>query len=331
MEGRLDMAVKDGVLRALEQQRGEIVSGGGLSAALGVSRTAVWKAVAALREDGMLIDSVPGGGYRLREGDDSLTADGVRTLLHTRLLGCEVLVLPEVSSTNTVMKREYAAGKPEGFALLALRQSAGRGRLGRSFSSPDGGVYLTVLLRPAIELKNLHFLTIAAAVAVCRAIEDTCGFRPGVKWVNDVLMGGKKLCGILTEASIVGETGALDYVIVGIGINLRFDPESAPGLAGIVGGLADFCGNPPRRAALTASVLGRLEEQYFLIQEGKLGEVAAAYRELLCCLDQPVTVIENGRETPAHCNGVSDEGHLLVTMADGTRRELQSGEISIRV
>ncbi len=331
MEGRLDMAVKDGVLRALEQQRGEIVSGGGLSAALGVSRTAVWKAVAALREDGMLIDSVPGGGYRLREGDDSLTADGVRTLLHTRLLGCEVLVLPEVSSTNTVMKREYAAGKPEGFALLALRQSAGRGRLGRSFSSPDGGMYLTVLLRPAIELKNLHFLTIAAAVAVCRAIEDTCGFRPGVKWVNDVLMGGKKLCGILTEASIVGETGALDYVIVGIGINLRFDPEGAPELAGIVGGLADFCGNPPRRAALTASVLGRLEEQYFLIQEGKLGKVAAAYRELLCCLDQPVTVIENGRETPAHCNGVSDEGHLLVTMADGTRRELQSGEISIRV
>lgn len=325
------MSVKEEVLKELEARRGAMVSGGALSERLGVSRTAVWKAITALRADGLEIDSVPGGGYRLRQGDDSLTADGVRALLHTRVLGSEVLVLPEVSSTNTVMKQEYAAVKPEGFALLALRQSGGRGRLGRTFASPDGGMYLTVLLRPRLELRDLQFLTIAAAVAVCRAIEDTCGFRPGIKWVNDVLMEGKKLCGILTEASIVGETGALDYVVVGIGINLRFDLGNTPELAGIVGSLGDFCEKAPRRAELTAVVLTRLEEQYLKIQAGKTGEVIAAYRQHLCCLDQPVLVLENGSEAPAVCTGVSEEGHLLVTMEDGTRRELRSGEISIRV
>lgn len=325
------MSVKEEVLRELETRRGTLVSGGALSERLGVSRTAVWKAVAALRADGLEIDSVSGEGYRLREGDDSLTADGVRALLHTSLLGREILVLPEVGSTNTVMKREYAGGKPEGFTLLALRQSAGRGRLGRSFASPDGGLYMTVLLRPQLELSGLPYLTIATAVAVCRAIEDTCGFRPGIKWVNDVLMEGRKLCGILTEASIVGETGALDYVVVGAGINLRFPAEQAPDLAGIVGSLSDFCERPPRRAELAAAVLTRLEELYQYLQAGETAPLIAAYRERLCCLGGRILVVENGRETPAVCDDINEQGHLLVTMEDGERRELQTGEISIRL
>ena len=187
------MTVKELVLKEMETHRGAVVSGGALSERLGVSRTAVWKAISALRADGLAIDSITGEGYRLRADDDSLTADGIQTLLHTRILGREIVVLPEVASTNTVMKQEFAANRPEGFVLLALRQSAGRGRLGRSFVSPTGGIYLTVLLRPRITLDKLHFLTIAAAVAVCRAVEDTCGFCPGIKWVNDVLQNGKKL------------------------------------------------------------------------------------------------------------------------------------------
>ena len=325
------MTVREQVLRALEAHRGEVVSGGALSADLGVSRQAVWKAITALRADGLEIDSVAGEGYRLRADDDSLTADGVQALLHTQILGREVLVLPEVSSTNTVMKREYASSCPEGFALLALRQNAGRGRLGRSFVSPDGGMYLTVLLRPALTLDRLHFLTIAAAVAVCRAIQDTCGFLPGIKWVNDVLQDGKKLCGILTEASIVGETGGLDYVIVGIGINLHFDAEAAPELAGIVGSLGDFCEKVPRRAELTAAVLTRFEELYLYLKSGDFAPVISAYRALLCCIGQKILVVENGTETPAVCAGINGEGHLLVTMGDGSRRELQTGEISIRI
>lgn len=325
------MAVKDLVLQELEAHRGAVVSGGTLSERLGVSRTAVWKAVNALREEGLAIESVASEGYRLAVEDDSLTAEGVKALLRTELLGREILVLPEVTSTNTVMKREYAAGKPEGFALLALRQTAGRGRLGRSFASPDGGIYLTVLLRPALPLGQLHFLTIAAAVAVCRAIEETCGFRPSIKWVNDVLHQGKKLCGILTEASIVGETGGLDYVIVGIGINLHFEREVPPELAAIIGSLSDFCDHVPRRAALAAAVLTHLESLYLPLREGDTAPLIDAYRSLLCCLGKPILVVENGVSAPAVCNGINGQGHLLVTMADGSPRELQTGEISIRL
>lgn len=325
------MAVKDFVLQELEAHRGEVVSGGVLSERLGVSRTAVWKAVNALREDGLMIDSVANEGYRLLTKDDSLTAEGVKALLHTRLLGCEVLVLPEVSSTNTVMKREYAASKPEGFALLALKQTTGRGRLGRTFVSPDGGMYLTVLLRPALPLDKLHFLTIAAAVAVCRAIEETCGFLPSIKWVNDVLHQGKKLCGILTEASIVGETGELDYVVVGIGINLRFDAEVPPELSSIIGSLSDFCAHVPRRAELTAAVLAHFEALYLPLQAGDPAPLVAAYRALLCCIGKPILVVENGASAPAICNDINEQGHLLVTMEGGLPRELQTGEISIRL
>ena len=325
------MAVKDFVLKELEAHRGEVVSGGALSERLGVSRTAVWKAVNALREDGLRIDSVANEGYRLLTNDDSLTAEGVKALLHTKLLGCEVLVLPEVSSTNTIMKREYAAIKPEGFALLAQKQTAGRGRLGRTFVSPDGGMYLTVLLRPALPLDKLHFLTIAAAVAVCRAIEETCGFLPSIKWVNDVLHQGKKLCGILTEASIVGETGGLDYVIVGIGINLRFNAEVPPELSSIIGSLSDFSARVPRRAELTAAVLAHFEELYLPLQKGDSAPLIASYRALLCCIGKPILVVENGVSSPAVCNGINDQGHLLVTMEDGLPRELQTGEISIRL
>lgn len=324
------MSVKESVLKELETHRGTMVSGAALSEQLGVSRTAVWKAIAALRSEGLEIDSLSGGGYRLRPGDDSLTADGVQALLHTSLLGRELLVLPEVSSTNTVLKQEYSS-KQEGFTLLALRQSGGRGRLGRSFASPEGGLYLTMLLRPSIGLGDLQFLTIAAAVAVCRAIEDTCGFQPGIKWVNDVLMEGKKLCGILTEASIVGETGALDYVVVGIGVNLRLPMEELPELAGIVGSLRDFSETVPRRAELAAAVLTHFEKLYLRLKERDTAPLIAAYRQRLCCTGKQILVVENGTEEPAVCDGVSDEGHLLVTMRDGRKRELQTGEISIRV
>lgn len=323
------MSVKEEVLCALEENRGGLISGGALSERLGVSRTAVWKAIDALRESGMEIESVPGEGYRLRESDDSLTDSGIAVGLRTEALGRSLLVLDEVGSTNTLMKQEHVA-RAEGFTIVTARQTAGRGRLGRSFASPDGGLYMTVLLRPELPLARLNFLTIAAAVAVCRAVEDCCGFLPRIKWVNDVLQNGKKLCGILTEASIEGETGALDYVIVGIGVNLRFDPAAAPELAEIAGGLADFA-PAPRRAALAAAILNRLEEQYVHLRTGETGPVIEAYRGLLCCVEREVTVLENGVGTPAYCTGVDDEGHLLVRMADGTERALHSGEISIRL
>ncbi|MBR3867133.1 MAG: biotin--[Butyricicoccus sp.] len=166
--------------------------------------------------------------------------DVLKKLDHTGLIGCELLVLDEVDSTNTRIKQEYAAQKPDGFTLIARQQTAGRGRLGRTFASPaSDGLYLSVLLRPNLPPEQINFITTAAAVAVCRAIEAVAGFTPGIKWVNDILMHGRKLCGILVEAGFTGG-GTLDYAVLGIGINLRFDPAAHPALAEIAGGLTDF-------------------------------------------------------------------------------------------
>ncbi|MGN1008420.1 MAG: biotin--[acetyl-CoA-carboxylase] ligase [Butyricicoccus sp.] len=325
--------VKDEVLRALERNRGTRFSGGRLAQELGVSRAAVWKAIEALRADGLAIESTPGGGYCLSADDDSLTAAGVASLLETEVLGRDLLVVPETGSTNTTIKQEYAASRAEGFTLIAEQQTAGRGRLGRTFCSPPGGgLYMSLLLRPHLPLDRLNFLTIAAAVAVCRAIESTAGFRPGIKWVNDVLMDGKKLCGILTEAAIEGETGAIDYAVLGIGVNLRLDRAALPDdVCAVAGALSDFTDTVPRRAALAAAILRELERVYRLLNAGDTAAVLAEYRALLCCLDQPVRVVSPAGSYDAVCRGVNDQGNLIVERPDGTRDTLRSGEISIRL
>lgn len=250
------MAVKDKVLAALEQARGERLSGGRLAETLGVSRAAVHKAISMLRADGLAIDGVPGEGYRLACDDDSLTAAGVEALLQTRCIGREIVVVPSLTSTNTVMKEQYL-DRPHGFVLAAEEQTGGRGRLGRTFVSPSGtGVYFTILLHPALPLTHIQYATLAAAVAVTRAVSDTAGFTPEIKWVNDVLMQGKKLNGTLTEAVIEGESGTVSSLIVGIGINLRPNPAWPEEVRRVAGAISDF-GPVPRRAALIASVYHR--------------------------------------------------------------------------
>ena len=324
------MAVRDEVLRALEQARGERVSGGRLAAQLSVSRAAVHKAIGALRRDGLCIDAVPGGGYCLAPEDDSLTAAGVQALLDTAFIGREMLVVPTIGSTNTAVKEQYAA-RPHGFVLLAEAQTGGRGRLGRQFSSPAGtGVYLSVLLHPTLPLSHIQFVTIAAAVAVAEAVEQTAGFAPSLKWVNDVLMDGRKLCGILTEATIEGETGAVSALVVGIGVNLRPNPDWPDEVRAVAGALSEF-GRAPRRAALAAAILSQFERDYALLEQGQQAELLARYRSRLCCIGRPVTVIGAAGRYEALCTGLDENGHLLVRGADGQERILSSGEISIRL
>lgn len=326
----MDMAVKDAVLHALEQARGERLSGGRLAEALGVSRAAVHKAISVLRAEGLAIDGVPGEGYRLADSDDSLTAAGVQALLSSSYIGREMLVVPSITSTNTVMKERYL-DRPHGFVLAAEEQTGGRGRLGRTFVSPaDTGVYMTILLHPTLPLSHLSFVTISAAIAVVRAIEQTAGFTPQIKWVNDVLMNGRKLCGILTEATIEGETGTVSSLVVGIGINLHPNPAWPEEVQAVAGAISDF-GKPPRRAELAAAVLNHFEDVYALLDQGKEPELLEQYRERLCCIDRPVTVISPAGRYEAECIGLDENAHLLVKTADGQVNALSSGEISIRL
>lgn len=324
------MAVKESVLLALEQSRGQCLSGSQLAEQLGVTRAAVHKAVDGLRAEGLQIAAKPGEGYCLARDDDSLTIAAVQSHLTTQTIGRNLYIESCLSSTNTVMKEQYL-NQPDGFTLMAEQQTGGRGRLGRSFASPIGtGIYLTILLHPTLPVSKIQFVTIAAAIAVSQAITQTAGFSPQIKWVNDVLMNGQKLCGILTEATIEGESGTVNSLIVGIGVNLRPNPYWSEEVRAIAGALSEF-GSVPRRAVLAAAVLSHFEEAYRLLINGQEQQLIAHYRMKLCCLNQTITVISPTETYEAFCTGLDENGHLLIQRKDGSIQTLSSGEISIRL
>ncbi len=323
--------VRDDVLQVLEQHRGEQVSGGALAKELQVSRTAVWKAISSLRRDGFPIDSVPGGGYTLSSDSDALSAAGIEFLLRTEQLARSLEVFSQIDSTNNYLKKN-ASDLPSGHTVVADCQTAGRGRLGRTFLSPSGtGVYLSMLLRSQLPLEQINLITVGAAVAICHAIEETAGFTPDLKWVNDVLMHGKKLCGILTEASIEAETGLLSYAIVGIGINVRTPKDGYPEeIREIAGSIEDFAPHSVNRNALVAAFLNHMERCYDLICYNHTDELMEEYRSYMHFLGQEIRVISNGVSEPATALSINEKGHLIVRQNDEERTVL-AGEISIRL
>lgn len=262
---------------------------------------------------------------------DELTPAVVAAHLTTARLGRECLVLPETDSTSTALRRDFR-DRPDGFALLAERQTAGRGRLGRTFVSSAGdGLYFSFLLRPVLPLTALELLTFTAAVAVCEAVERLCGLHPTIKWVNDVFLGPRKLCGILVESAVSAPTGYPDFVIVGIGVNLHFDRTAHPELSDVVAALSDAVETPPTRAVLAASILNAFEPRCDALCAGQTAELLAAYRSRLNCLGRPVTVHTPAAVYEAFCEDLTEQGGLLVRTADGERRTLRAGEISIRL
>ena len=223
------------VLSLLRKQMGEPISGEELSQRLGISRTAVWKAINTLRQEGYSIEARAGQGYRLTGVPDALTEPEIRSFLHpVERVGRMLFCYDQVDSTNTRVKQLALEGAQDGTVVVANCQTAGRGRMNRVFQSPrDQGIYLTALLRPQLPPDRLMMVTAMAGVAVCEAVEQICGVRPGLKWPNDPVLNGKKLCGILTELSLEGESGRLQYLAVGIGVNVGqraedFAPEVRP-------------------------------------------------------------------------------------------------------
>ena len=212
------MNVKEQVLKQLENNKGQYISGGDLSKELSVSRNAIWKAIQSLIKDGYLIESTPRKGYLLKEDSDILSAQSIEKYLKSDL---EVTVIPTCTSTNLELVEMANNGAKHGTVLVSTEQTTGKGRTGKSFYSPkDTGVYISILLRPDIPATESLFFTTSAAVATAKAIEDVSDRKAQIKWVNDVYIEDKKVCGILTEASLNIETNKLDYAVVGIGINL---------------------------------------------------------------------------------------------------------------
>ena len=322
------MTTKDQVLQSLTDHPDQYVSGGELARRLRLSRNAVWKAVEQLRKEGYPIDSQPRKGHRLSSGGDVLSEGGIRKYLrHPEL---EIRVFPVISSTNTVLKQLAADGAPAGLALVAAEQTAGRGRMGRSFYSPAGsGLYLSLLLRPELEVADATRLTACAAVAVAETLESLADVHPGIKWVNDLLIGEKKVCGILTEAGLDCEAGRLSYLIVGIGINTRIPPGDFPEelrtIAGAVFGDAPI---PDLRNRLAAGVLDRL---FAYAAAPDDPEIYAAYRRRSTVLGKPIRILAPGKEPqPATAVDLAPDYALRVRLPDGSEQLLRSGEISIR-
>ncbi len=321
------------VLSALESHRGEHISGEALAGELGLSRSAVWKAIRELREEGYRIEASTRRGYCLSPENDLLSAEGIRPLLSPSAAFCgeRLEVFPELPSTNRTAKERALAGAAHGTVILADRQSAGRGRQTRSFFSPPGGLYMSVILRPdALPIARTPFVTAFAGVAVCGAVEEVTGLSPRIKWVNDLQLEGKKICGILTEAVTDFESGGLEWIVVGIGVNIRGRREDFPEEIRDVAGSVDPEGRVPGiRNRLTAGILNRVlgEEAARATRE----QVLLQYKNRLSMLGRRVTVMQGEQTWEAVAEDLDGEGRLMLRGDDGSLRALSSGEIRIRV
>ena len=324
------MTTKEKLLALLEDSKGTFFSGEEIARTLQVSRAAVWKAVNALREDGYTIDAATNKGYRLSPHSDILSPQGIRRFLKPEYRDLDLTVLPTAPSTNALVREKANQGRPEGCVIVACEQTDGRGRYGRQFFSPiDSGVYLSLLLRPtAYSPQQATCLTAAAAAAMCQAIEAVTGQQPGIKWVNDIFLHGKKVCGILTEAAVGLETGTLNYMVLGAGVNLyppaEGFPEEIQSIAGSV--LERSC--PEAKNRLVGEFLNRFWDFY---THPECRTYLEDYRSRSLAIGQNVTVLSAGRAVSAYAYGIDDDFRLLVRYENGDTEALSYGEIRIQL
>ena len=319
---------KEELLTLLEGAQGP-VSGSEMSRRLGVTRAAVWKGVEALRKQGYVIESAPNRGYLLTGGPDRLRPGALAGAGST--VGAALECLDTVDSTNTYLKSRAAQGAPHGLVVTAEEQTGGRGRLGRSFQSHRGrGLYLSALLRPDVPPARAVGMTAWVAVAVCRAIEGLTGLCPTIKWTNDILLEGKKLCGILTEMGVEGESGALQYVIPGIGINVSQRPEDfSPEVAAIATSLAQHMPAPPSRVAMARALIGELDRMMADFP-GRKADYLEEYRRRCVTTGHRVRVLSPGRERLGFARAINGDFCLVVEFEDGSVEAVSGGEVSIR-
>lgn len=321
------MELTEAVLSLLVES-GQSLSGAEMAAKLGVSRNSVWKAVERLREEGYEIEARTNRGYQLVSESGVLSAENVRRRLTGEAKLAAISVRKTVTSTNTVMKETAEQGGREGMVVIAEQQTAGKGRLGRSFASPKGtGLYMSILLRPKFSAEQSLSITTAAAVAVAGAVETVTGKNAQIKWVNDVYLNWRKICGILTEASVDFENGGLRYAVLGIGVNVQ-EPEDGfpPAIRDIAGAL--YRETPPSgsRVKLAAEILNRffsfyqqMPERPFLIEYRK--------RSLLTGLE--ITFTKGGQRGSGVVLDVDEEARLVVQLDGEKKIALSAGEVEI--
>lgn len=322
------MTVKSKLLELLEQHKGETLSGEAIATELACTRAAVWKAVKSLREEGYTIEAGPNKGYMLAKETNRLSVEGIRPFLAKP--EAVVKLFKEVDSTNQAAKKLAVSGEAgHGAFVIAQRQTAGRGRRGRTFISPeDAGLYLSVILEPSETLKESLLLTTAAATAVYKAVKKVCGISLDIKWVNDLYNQGKKVCGILTEAITDFEGGTIETAIVGIGINLYHEPGSFPEEIKAVAGA--LYGDRSEAESIDRNLLAA-EIVNLLLQETRELKLSKEYVEHNIVPGHKIQIIDGERSRFAKAISICPDGRLLVEEKDGSETRLSFGEVSVAI
>lgn len=306
----------------------DFISGQEISEKLGVSRQAVWKSINALKEKGYEIQSVTNRGYRLVSSPNYLNESSLKSLLHNRIIGKNLIVLDSVNSTNDYLKKLGNEGCENGTVVAAREQTKGKGRLGRTWQSKkDDGIAFSVLLRPSVAPSEVSAITPLAGLAVCKAIREYTKLDCVIKWPNDIIVGRKKLVGILTEMS--AEFDAVEYVITGIGINV--DHTSFPEeIAFKATSLLLETGRHIDKNEFLACVLEHLENEFVKNNLELTPTALSEYTDLCATVGRSVTFQRGTRRISGMAVGVSEHGELKVMMSDGTICLVNSGEVTVQ-
>ena len=316
------------ILNALRHSKDSYVSGEELCKLADISRAAIWKHVEKLREEGYDIEALPHLGYKLVAIPDSLIPSEIKWKLKTKVFGRSVISYRKVDSTNIIAYELAEKGMKEGTVILADEQVKGKGRHGRHWSSPSkGGIYMSCILRPSIAPNEISRITLLAAIAVAQAIRDVASLEVTIKWPNDIMMGQRKLCGILTQMK--AEQDSVDFVVLGIGINVDVPKHELPKGATSIGEELASSGGKINlsRVELTKKVLERLEEYYNLMKSEGFEPIIDIWKDLSVMIGSRVKVSLHGKTFEALAHDIDPDGALVVRTDSGVLEKVSSGDV----
>jgi len=322
--------MRNRVLELLRASGNEAVSGEEISRQLDISRTAVWKHIQTLKNDGYDIDSLPKRGYILKKIPNRLYPQEIMACLQTKWLGHAICYEDLVDSSNNVGKKLANEGCPDGLIVVAEEQGAGKGRLSRGWISPHAkGIWFSVILKPSFLPEEASKCTLMAAVAVVKAVNKIKGVNAAIKWPNDILLNGKKLVGILTEMN--AEFGHINHIVIGIGINTNATPEDYPEeVKALAVSVADAAEEPFTRVGLLCDILKNMEELYEQACQQGFTPVFEEWRKYSCTLGQEVKVIAPDMTYFGTALDIDEQGLLIVRKIDGSLEKVVAGDVSIR-
>jgi BirA family biotin operon repressor/biotin-[acetyl-CoA-carboxylase] ligase len=314
--------IKYNILEKLLARKGEHVSGEELAHELAVSRAAVWKHIQALRAEGYMIESSTNLGYSLASTPDLLTPTAVKAGLKTQIIGRDIQYFKETESTNTIA-REIAGSVEEGTVVIAESQTGGRGRMGRKWISPEGGIWLSIIIKPKIQPLYASRITLLAGVSAAKRI-CSYGLPAKIKWPNDVLINGKKVCGILTE--IEAEIDLIEFCVVGIGIDANVDTESFPEEARETStSLKKELGSGINRVEFVQKLLEEFESLYLKFQKDGFSPILEEWRNMSATIGEWVKITTQARTIYGEAIGVDSEGALVLETGEGKLEKIVAG------